>query len=194
MRFALRIAVLALVFLMLLAPIAGYASDGPCPDDPELAKNCASQTPPFYVVSNRSFERLGSQYGTGCQPWILENPDCKACADESDACHAAAIDVEQLICGGEMPAVGAQAGDILFEMCCNCPDDNPDGAWMYRERVLQERDGAWECPDPGPWVEGLPPETGIDLPAPIIVGGLALIGLALLAAGVMVHLRTPGLA
>jgi hypothetical protein len=44
------------------------------------------------------------------------------------------------------------------------------------------------------WEEGLPPDTGIDLPAPIIVGGLALLGAALLAVGTVMRRRAPRLA
>jgi hypothetical protein len=40
------------------------------------------------------------------------------------------------------------------------------------------------------WYDGLPPGTGIDLPAPVIIGGLALMGGGLLAAGVLVRRRT----
>jgi hypothetical protein len=40
------------------------------------------------------------------------------------------------------------------------------------------------------WQDGLPPGTGIDLPAPVIVGGLAVIGAGLLAAGILVRRRT----
>jgi hypothetical protein len=36
----------------------------------------------------------------------------------------------------------------------------------------------------------LPPGTGIDLPAPVILGGLVAIGAVLLAAGLLVRRRT----
>ena len=191
MRSTFKIMALALVLLVLLVPLAAYAGDGPCPDDPVGSQNCTSQAPPYYVVSNRSFERLGTDYGTGCQPWILENPDCKECSGDSQECFAAEVDVEQIICGFEMPQAGAEEGDVLYEMCCNCPSGDPNGTWMYRERVLQKNPTteAWECPDPGDWQQGLPPDTGIDLPAYIIVGGLAATGAMLLAAGVGVRRR-----
>lgn len=197
MRSTLRLAGLILVLLLLLlVPLAARASDGPCPDDPVASKNCAREAPPYYVVSNRSFERLGPEYGTGCQPWILNNPDCTDCDSESDECHAAAVDVEQTICGfGEMPDAGAQEGDVLYEMCCNCPASDPAGTWMYRERILQKNPdtGVWECPDPGPWQTGLPPNTGIELPAPLIISGLAVVGAVLVAAGMLLRRRTASL-
>lgn len=197
MRSRLRIVALGLVLLVLLVPMAAYADGGPCPDDPVGSKNCAKQAPPYYVVVNRSFERLGPEYGTGCQPWILENPDCKDCDDQGGACFDAAVEVEQTICGFEMPQAGAQEGDILIEMCCNCAS-NPDGDWKWRERTLQRRTTTsgdiWECPNPGLWQDGLPPNTGIDLPALIIIGGLAIIGAALLGAGVFLRRRTASVA
>jgi hypothetical protein len=191
MRSVLRGTLLILVLLALLAPLTSFASGGPCPDDLEAAKNCAPDTPPFYVVANRTFDRLGPQYGTGCQPWILKNPDCKDCTDGSAACELAAADVEMTICGYEMPNAGAQEGDLLYEMCCDC-GDNSKGVWMYRERYLsydKERQ-AWECPEYGRWTEGLPPDTGINLPAPFIVGGLAIAGVALVGTGLVVRRRT----
>jgi hypothetical protein len=195
MRSIFRVAALILVLAALLLPMTGYASGGPCPDDPVASQNCAQQTPPYYVVVNRGFERLGSQYGTGCQPWILEHPDCQDCTSGSEACHAAAVDVEQIICGYEMPNAGAQEGDILYEMCCNCTS-SPNGAWLYRERRLHYNSEtmAWECPEYGEWQRGLPPDTGIDLPAPLVVGGLGIVGAALLAIGVVLRRRAVKLA
>jgi hypothetical protein len=195
MRSTLRIAGLILVTMALLLPLTSFASGGPCPDDPVASQNCAQQTPPFYVVVNRSFERLGTQYGTGCQPWILENPDCTDCTGDSDACHTAAVDVEQIICGREMPNAGGQEGDTLYEMCCNCATD-PDGVWMYRERTLHFNTDtqAWECPEFSDWLAGLPPDTGIDLPAPLVIGGLGIIGVALLGVGIVLRRRAVRLA
>jgi hypothetical protein len=40
------------------------------------------------------------------------------------------------------------------------------------------------------WTDGLPPGTGIDLPAPVIVAGLAALGAGLLAAGLVLRRRT----
>jgi hypothetical protein len=99
MRSILRIVALTLVLLVLLVPLAAYAADGPCPDDPELSLSCKPDAPPYYVVVNRTFERLGSQYGTGCVPWILNHPDCTECGSTQPDCQAAAIDVERDACG-----------------------------------------------------------------------------------------------
>jgi hypothetical protein len=186
--------VLVLALLALLVPVAAYADDGPCPDDPVDSENCTSQAPPYYVVSNGSSERLGTEYGTGCQPWILEHPDCRECFGDSEECFTAEVDVEQIICGFEMPEAGAKEGDVLHELCCNCPAGDSNGSWTYRERVLQKNPttGAWECPNPGAWQMAQPPDTGIDLPAYVVVGGLATIGAMLLFTGVVVrrlHLR-----
>jgi hypothetical protein len=198
MRSTLRIVAAVVVLVVLLVPLTTFASGkpwhkspGPCPDDPVASKNCAPDAPPYYVVVNRTFERLGPKYGTGCVPWILENPDCKDCTSNEPACQAAAIDVEQIICGYEMPNAGAQAGDVLYEMCCDCAN-NYKGDWVYRERILQynQATGAWECPDPSDWMPGLPPRTGIDLPTPIVVGGLARLGVVMVGAGFAVRRRT----
>jgi hypothetical protein len=196
MRSALRMIVLLLVLVALLAPLATYASDGPCPDDPDASMSCDAEPPDYYVVVNRSFERLGPEYGTGCQPWILKHPDCVECQGDSEECLAAAIDVEQIICGLEMEAAGAQDGDTLWEMCCNCPSTDPGGTWMFRERTfrqLKDEGGNvyWDCSDPGPWQPGLPPDTGIDLPTPFVVAGLALLGAGFLVAGMLVRRRVP---
>jgi len=185
MRSTLRIAALFVVFLALIVPLASYASGGPCPDDPVLSQTCTPNTPPFYVVSNRTFERLGPQYGTGCTPWILDNRNCTDCTAGGPDCLAAEVEVQDIICKIEMPAAGAVNGDILYEMCCDC-GLNPAGDWVHREWEFNGTD----CNPPGPWQKNLPPDTGIDLPAPFIIGGLALIGAGLLAAGVTVRRRT----
>jgi hypothetical protein len=193
MRSILRIAGLILLLLALLLPFTSYANGGPCPDDLVASQNCAQDSPPYYVVVNRDFERLGPEYGTGCQPWILDNPDCEDCTGLTDECLAAAVDVEQIICGYEMPNAGATDGDVLYEMCCDCATD-VTGAWVWRTRTLQQNPDtgdSWECPveEAGPWNAGLPPRTGIDLPAPLIVGGLGTIGVALLLVGVVLRRR-----
>jgi hypothetical protein len=79
------------------------------------------------------------------------------------------------------------ADPILYELCCDC--STAEGSWKYRLREWRA-DGT--CPVVQPqegWLDGLPPGTGIDLPTPVIVGGLALIGAGLLAAGVLVRRR-----
>lgn len=192
MRSTRRVLALILVLGVLLAPLTTYASGGPCPDDPEGSANCAAEAPPYYVVINRGFERLGAQYGTGCQPWILENPDCDDCDEAGNpACAKAAADVEMIICGDQMPLAGAQEGDTLYEMCCNCGSSSA-GTWVYRTRTLHYNGDikAWECPQYSEWQEGLPPDTGIALPAPLIVGGLLLIGAGFLGLGVVLRRRT----
>jgi hypothetical protein len=194
MRSTLRIMGLIVVMLALLLPLGAYASDGPCPDDPELSKDCYPEAPPFYVVINRSFEDL-DRPGTGCQPIILEHPDCKACCEDEENCLPAMADLEDNVCPMLADRVDweAQDGDVLvYQMCCDCATD-PDGEWTYTVRILQE-DGS--CPiDEDQWCqEGLPPGTGIELPAPVIVAGLALLGAALLAAGMLVRRRTTAVA
>ncbi len=183
MRSTLRITALILVLLVLLVPVAGYASGGPCPDDPELSKTCVKEAPPYYVVINRAEEHLYPERpGSGCQPIILKHPDCKDCV--STECDD--IDVEAEVCK-LLPPPPAGETYVVYEMCCACAID-PAGEWLVRTRDLQP-DGTCPIRAPGDWVEGLPPGTGIDLPAPFIVGGLAVIGVALLAAGVVVRRR-----
>jgi hypothetical protein len=172
--------------LVLLVPLVAYASGGPCPDDVELSKSCDNDPPPFYVVINRSVEAL-DRPGTGCQPIILQHPDCKDCTGSD----CAAIDVEAEVCkpllAGKVPP--AESPWVLYEMCCACAAD-PAGTWLFHVRLL-DPDG--NCPissDNPDWIEGLPPSTGVNLPAPVIVGGLAATGLALLAVGVALRRRT----
>jgi hypothetical protein len=71
-------------------------------------------------------------------------------------------------------------------MCCDCATD-PNGQWTY---VEWELDGLGGCEVVGELTEGLPPGTGIDLPAPVIIGGLAALGAVLLAAGMLLRRRT----
>jgi hypothetical protein len=197
MRPTVRIAALILVLFLLLAPLTAYASDGgPCPDDWEAFKDCDAETPPFYVVINRTFEDP-SRPATGCQPYILDYPDCKAC-DDVDACADASMDLETRLCpelATQVAWTGPGHTEIVYEMCCAC-QANPAGDWRFRIRLLDQT-GA--CPvqlgqpgtDPQGWYIGvLPPGTGVDLPVPVIVGGLALVGAGLLAAGVVVRRRT----
>jgi hypothetical protein len=191
MRSTIRVLALILVLLALLVPLATYASGGPCPDDPELSKDCDQEAPPFYVVINRSFEDL-TRPGTGCQPIILNNPDCTDCCGEDEACAAASDQVEEEVCpllAEKVEWVSEAQTEIVYEMCCNCATD-PDGTWKYRVRLLTE-DG--RCPideqNPGCY-DGLPPGTGVDLPAPVIVGGLAVIGAGLLGVGLVLRRRS----
>lgn len=184
MRSAARVAALVLALLTLLAPVVTFASDGPCPDDPALSKNCVNQAPPYYVVINRSVEYLYPERpGTGCQPIILNHPDCRDCV--SPDCTS--IDVEAEVCQ-YLPRPATGTTEIVYEMCCACAT-NPEGDWLVRVRDLQP-DGTCPIREPGDWVEGLPPGTGIDLPAPVIIGGLAIIGLGLLATGIVVRRRS----
>jgi len=183
MRSMLRITALILVLIALMVPLVTYASNGgPCPDDPELSLTCAQTAPPYYVVVNRSVEYLYPERpGTGCQPIILNNPDCEDCM----SAECTSIDVEAEVCKTlPRPATG-QTADV-YEMCCAC-EINPSGDWVYRTRTLDENG---DCPVTVDWQDGLPPDTGIDLPVPFIVGGLALIGAGLLAAGLLVRRRT----
>jgi len=183
MRSLLRISAITLVLLVLTIPLVGYASDGPCPDDPVLSQTCLTEAPPYFIVTNRAEAHLADRPGTGCQPFILANPDCLDCTNDADpACSSIDVDVE--VCQAVMAPRGLAEGDV-YEMCCNCAID-PDGTWVYRVRYF---DGS-ACPNPGDWMDGLPPGTGIDLPTPFIVGGLALLGVGLLAAGLVVRRRS----
>jgi hypothetical protein len=273
MRSTLRILALAVILLLVLVPLVAQADDdGPCPDDPELSKDCYPEAPPFFVVINRDFEDL-DRPGTGCQPIILKNPDCEQCCDGDDSCKAASVQLEEEVCPmladkwdgawrrllvevvaekagmseeelwsrlnagdtfeeimneigfdcqlvfdveivewlNEAVAAGnlsrADADRILtevqslgediclepftdtvlvYEMCCDCATYS-DGMWYHNVREL---DALGNCPIVEECVESLPPGTGIDLPAPVIIGGLAAIGAVLLAAGLLVRRRT----
>ena len=193
MRSTLRIAALMLVFVLLLAPVAAEAN-GPCPDDPELSKDCLAEAPPFYVVVNRDFEAL-DRAGTGCQPIILNHPDLEdCCAEEGEELQAVMVDLADNVCPllAEKVDWDEQVEPVdVYAMCCDCATD-PEGTWKYRILDLYE-DGSCE-PSDEICYEGLPPGTGIDLPAPVIVGGLALMGAALVAAGALLRRRAPRVA
>lgn len=180
MRTIVRSAAIVVLLVALLVPLVSYAGKGPCPDDPVASKNCATEAPPYYVVINRSAEHLYPERpGTGCQPIVLKHPECTDCT--TPECDA--IDIQAEVCK-DLPAA---AGDTLYVMCCNCPSADPEGAWKYR---TYELDGAGACKMVEDWTDGLPPRTGIDLPAPVIVGGLAALGAGLLAAGMVLRRRT----
>ena len=193
MRSTLRIAALLLVLTALLMPMTGLASQGKCPDDPNVP--CVSETPPFYVVINRSFEDL-NRTGSGCQPIILNHPNCVDCCGESRECADANFDVESRVCpmlARRVNWVSEGQTEILYQMCCNCTDDGT-GAWRFRIRELRS-DGSCRISEQNPGCyEDLPPGTGIDLPAPLIIGGLATMGVALLATGMVVRRRSSRLA
>lgn len=184
MRFTWRITALILLLVVMVVPLTAYASDGKCPDDPELSKDCDPEAPPFYVVINRSVELLTERPGTGCQPWILNHPEIEDCAADGDT-----IDIEAEVCTPMLSERVTSDGfdPIIYEMCCDC--GTAEGTWMFRVREWRD-DGT--CPlgtDQG-WVEGLPPGTGIELPAPVIIGGLAVLGVALVAMGMVVRRRS----
>jgi len=187
MRLTFRTMALVLVLLALLVPFTSFASDGPCPDDPELSAECVDVAPPYYAVINRSVEYLyPDRPGTGCQPIILNHPECTDCLNDADA-----IDFETEVCATLPAPTDPTVDTIVYEMCCDCATD-PAGNWWFRIHILDPAGGG-TCPiDPNnpDWIEGLPPGTGIDLPMPVIVGGLALIGAGLLAAGVLVRRRS----
>lgn len=186
MRFIWRITALILLLVVLVVPLTAYACDGKCPDDPELSKDCDPKAPPYYVVINRSVELLYERPGTGCQPWILKHPGITDCMAEGGS-----IDLEAEVCtpmlSERVPSNGFDP--ILYEMCCDC--GTPQGTWMFQVREWHD-DGT--CPVTQQWTEGLPPGTGIDLPAPVIVGGLAVLGVALVATGMVVRRRSLKLA
>jgi hypothetical protein len=194
MRPILRTIALVLVLLALLVPLAAYASGGPCPDDPKGSKNCDPTAPPYYVVLNRGEQHLTDRPGTGCQPWILKHPECIDCTGK--ACEpqppmsAGSPDIESEVCKPMLSKRKTDGGKdpILYELCCDCSVKG--GTWKYRIREWKA-DGT--CPVTQPaqgWNNGLPPGTGIDLPAPVIIGGLAILGAGFLAAGVLVRRRT----
>ena len=85
---------------------------------------------------------------------------------------------------------GQVTGDVLvYQMCCASPAQC-EGKWQYYIRELQPNG---TCPIDSPpndrCFDCLPPGTGIDLPAPVIVGGLASLGIGLLAAGLILRRR-----
>jgi len=173
-------------------PVPDCCAGKNCPDDPELSKECVPSAPPFYVVVNREFEDL-TRPGTGCQPIILKHPDCKDCCNSQDAaCLDAQKDLETRVCpllASRVDWSQSTGTEIVYEMCCGSPEDCK-GKWYYHVRLLK-RDGT--CPiDPEneACFECLPPGTGIDLPAPLIVAGLAVIGIVLLAAALLVRRRS----
>jgi hypothetical protein len=125
MRSTLRVLALVLVLLAIVVPLTSFAQDGPCPDDPVLSADCNQEAPPFYVVINRSFEDL-TRPGTGCQPIILNNPDCVDCCGEDAACIAADNQVVEEVCpmlAGEVDWVSEGQTEIVYELCCNCVSD-----------------------------------------------------------------------
>jgi hypothetical protein len=198
MRFTWRVTALILLLVILVVPLTAYASGGKCPDDPVASKDCNPDTPPYYVVINRDFDALDRE-GSGCQPFILKHPECKDCCTENDAtedCMDAYLDVQERVC----PLVADRTdwsmvdGEsvVLYVMCCDC-NANADGAWRF-SIVNVYRDGGCEFDEENHCILGLPPGTGIDLPAPVIIGGLALLGVALVGTGVMVRRRSPKLA
>jgi hypothetical protein len=195
MRSTLKILPVILALLALLIPITTFAQ-APCPDDPELSANCDQEAPPFYVVINRDFEDL-TRAGTGCQPIILNNPDCVDCCNEEDAdCSAADAQVVTDVCPELATRVDwttVVSNVVVYEMCCGCSTGDCDN-WQYHVRLLQSDGTCPIDPDNPDCYEGLPPGTGIDLPAPVIIGGLAVIGLALLSVGVVLRRRSVRLA
>jgi len=165
-----------------------------CPDNPELAKNCASDAPPFYVVTNRTFEDL-SRPGTGCQPIILNHPDCKNCCDTGQdsvtACNQVEADMVNRVCPLLAKRVDwsqSPGTETVYQMCCGETPLCQGNQWSYRIRVLLPNgtcpirdETCYSC---------LPPGTGIDLPAPIIVGGLGILGVLLAGVGIVIRRRT----
>ncbi len=179
MRSILRISALILVLLALLVPLVVYAQV-PCPDDPTA--DCYAEAPPYFVVTNRTEEHLTDRPGTGCQPFILANPDCKDCETDPECLD---IDIDEDICQAVLVPREALAGE-LFELCCNCATD-PAGDWVYREWYF-DGEGCQLVSEV--WEDGLPLGTGIDLPTPLIIGLAVILGAALLAAGLMVRRRS----
>ena len=190
MRSTVKLTALMFMLIALLVPLTSYASGGKCPDDPELSKTCDQEAPPFYVVINRDFEAL-DRPATGCQPIILDFPECTDCCGEDEDCLEAETYLQTEVC----PDLAAEVdwtvtdSEILYQLCCDCGTE--DGTWMYRVRLLRE-DGTCDIdPDNDGCYEGLPPGTGIDLPAPLVAGGLAVLGAVMLGVGLVVRRRSP---
>ncbi len=165
--------------------------DSSCPDDPELSKDCNPKAPPFYVVVNRQFEDL-SRPGTGCQPIILKHANCTDCCNLQDpACQAAEKDLQTRVCpvlASRVDWSKSTGTEVVYQMCCGS-STACDGKWFFRMRLLQPDGTCPIDPDNKGCYDCLPPGTGIDLPAPLIIGGLAAIGAALLAAALVVRRR-----
>ena len=159
-------------------PCVGISLTGPCPDDLEKSKDCLQTTPPYYVVINRKVE-CTNRTGTGCAPFILNHPEVTDCATST-------VDVQAELCQDELLGqVPAGETAVLYEMCCG-----GTAGWTFRIRILNPDGTCPLDPDNSAWVAGLPPGTGINLPAPVIVGGLALLGVASLGVGIVVRRRT----
>jgi len=159
-------------------PCVGISLTGPCPDDLEASQECMAETPPYYVVINRNVE-CANRTGTGCAPFILNHPEVTDCA-------ASNVNVETELCRDELLGqVPAGETAILYEMCCGGA-----AGWTFRVRLLDSQGNCPIDPENSGWVAGLPPGTGINLPAPVIVGGLAFLGVAFLGVGIVVRRRT----
>jgi len=196
MRSTVRYAVLLAILLALLAPVAvsadgscpgsdpcvGTSTTGPCPDDPEASAECDQATPPYYIVINRNIT-CANRTGTGCAPFILQHPECKDC--RSPEC--ANIDVEQEVCRTQLVGqVPRGQTEVVYEMCCAGEAGN---SWLFRLRLLDSEGNCPVDPQNEGWLEGLPPGTGVKLPAPAIVGGLSILGAGFLATGLVVRRR-----
>lgn len=189
MRSTVKVVALVLMLMALLMPLSSYAQTGKCPDDPEGSATCDQEAPPFYVVMNRDFEAL-DRPATGCQPIILNFPECEACCDQDENCLDAEAYLETEVC----PDLAAEVdwtvtdSEILYQLCCDCTTD--EGTWTYRVRLLREDGTCAIDPDNDGCYEGLPPGTGIELPAPLIAGGLAVLGAVVLGMGLVVRRRS----
>ncbi len=194
MRFTWRIAALILLIVVLVVPLTAYAQGGKCPDDPVAAADCNPDTPPYYVVINRDFEAVVNREGSGCQPFILNNPGCEECCTEEgwteDCTDAVEVDMASTVIPEIVDRTDWTAwpdGVVLYVMCCDCT--TPEGDWVFSIYTVYE-DGTYEADPDNQCILGLPPRTGIDLPAPLIVGGLAVLGAALVATGMVVRRRS----
>ena len=153
------------------------AAEDPCSQGPAPAKDCDPEPPPYYVVVN-SQQTCTNRNGSGCSPLVLGHPECTDCA----TCN---VDVQSDVCEPYLTGVVSEGRtEVVYEMC------QTGAGWRCRIRNFYS---VGNCPidDANPnWGTCKPEATGINLPAPVIVGGLSILGALFLAAGLVIRRRT----